>query len=81
VTQTTFEHLGEALGTDFFDVREQFTEEQWNHFAATRRFVDSEVLPVIGDLWERAEVPWDLIRRLPELGIVGETSKATTAPR
>ena len=75
MTRTTFEHLGEALGTDFFDVREQFTEEQWDHFAATRRFVDSEVLPVIGDFWERAEVPWALIRRLPELGIVGEDIK------
>ena len=25
------EHLGESLGTDFFSVREQFTDEQWEH--------------------------------------------------
>ena len=37
-----------------------------------RVFVDDEVLPVIGDYWERAEMPWPLIRRLGELGIVGE---------
>jgi len=75
MTSTKFEHLGEALGTDFFDVREQFTDEQWDHFVATRRFVDTEVLPVIGDYWERAALPWPLIKRLPELGIVGEDIK------
>jgi glutaryl-CoA dehydrogenase len=64
--------LGQALGTDFFSVREQFTPEQWDLFITTRRFVDDEVLPVIAEIWERAELPWDLIHRLPELGIVGE---------
>jgi len=66
------EHLGESLGTDFFSVREQFTEEQWSHFITVRRFVDEEVVPVIGPYWERAEIPWPLVRRLPEFGIVGE---------
>ncbi|GAA4886214.1 acyl-CoA dehydrogenase family protein [Actinomycetospora straminea] len=65
-------NLGEALGTDFFFVRDQFTDEQWQSFIRTRRFVDEEVLPVAADYWERAELPWPLIRRLPELGIVGE---------
>ncbi len=69
---TAYEHLGEALGTDFFSVREQFTAEQWDRFTTVRRFVDDEVLPGIGDYWERAELPWHLFRRLPELGIVGE---------
>jgi len=64
--------LGQALGTDFFSVREQFTPEQWSAFTAVRRFVDTEVIPVAGEHWERAEICWPLIRRLPELGIVGE---------
>jgi glutaryl-CoA dehydrogenase len=72
MTQVTSAHLGESLGTDFFSVREQFTEEQWSHFSTVRRFVDEEVVPVIGPYWERAEIPWKLIRRLPELGVVGE---------
>jgi len=72
VTVTRYEHLGEALGTDFFSVQEQFTEEQWERFIGTRRFVDEEVLPVIGDYWERAEMPWPLLRQLPGLNIVGE---------
>jgi len=72
MTTPRYEHLGEALGTDFFSVREQFTPEQWEHFAAVRKFVDNEVLPDIGGYWERAELPWHLFRRLPELGLVGE---------
>ena len=35
-----YEHLGAALATDYFFVREQFTAEQWEQFIATRRFVD-----------------------------------------
>jgi Acyl-CoA dehydrogenase, C-terminal domain len=58
-------HLGEALATDYFQVREQFTDEQWDHFITTRRFVDEEVLPAINDYWEAAELPWPLVRRPP----------------
>src|SRR3954451_10766381 len=67
-----YEHLGQALATDYFFVRETFTDEQWARFLATRRFVDTEVLPVINDYWEPAELPWPLMRRLAELGLVGE---------
>lgn len=67
-----YAHLGEALGTDFFSVRDQFTGEQWDKFIAVRKFVDDEVLPDIGAYWESAELPWHLFRRLPELKIVGE---------
>jgi glutaryl-CoA dehydrogenase len=72
MTQVTSAHLGESLGTDFFSVREQFTDEQWSHFVTVRRFVDEEVVPVVGPYWERAEICWPLVKRLPELGIVGE---------
>ncbi len=75
MTQVTSAHLGESLGTDFFSVREQFIDEQWSHFITVRRFVDEEVVPVVGPYWERAEICWPLVRRLPELGIVGEDIK------
>ena len=39
MTQVSSAHLGESLGTDFFSVREQFTDEQWSHFITVRRFV------------------------------------------
>jgi glutaryl-CoA dehydrogenase len=67
-----YAHLGEALATDYFQVREQFTDEQWGHFITTRRFVDEEVLPAINDYWEAAELPWPLMRRLADLGLYGE---------
>src|SRR5829696_7949423 len=67
-----YQHLGTALATDYFFVREQFTDEQWEWFIAARRFVDHEVLPTINQYWEAAELPWPLMRRLPELGLVGE---------
>src|SRR5256884_5842097 len=75
MTQVTSAHLGESLGTDFFSVREQFTDEQWSRFVTVRRFVDEEVVPVAGPYWERAEICWPLVNRLPELGIVGEDIK------
>ena len=67
-----YQHLGAALATDYFRVREQFSDEQWDHFVRTRRFVDDEVLPVINEYWEAAELPWPLMRRLAELGLYGE---------
>jgi glutaryl-CoA dehydrogenase len=75
MNSTSPERLGHALGTDFFSVREQFTDEQWSRFTAVRRFVDEEVVPAAPGYWERAEIGWPLIRRLPELGIVGEDIK------
>src|SRR6266516_337995 len=72
MSSVSYARLGDALGTDFFSVREQFTDEQWSRFITVRRFVDEEVVPVAGPYWERAEIPWELIRRLPELGVVGE---------
>ena len=67
-----FEDLGHSLATDYFFLREQLTEQQLEVLRRVRLFVDDEVLPVIGDYWERAEMPWPLIRRLGELGVVGE---------
>src|SRR6476646_10452765 len=75
-----YSHLGEALATDYFHVREQFSDEQWEHFIATRRVVDREVLPVINEYWESAELPWPLYRRLAELGLLGEDIEGYGCP-
>jgi glutaryl-CoA dehydrogenase len=71
-TPSLFENLGHALSTDYFFLREQLSEDELAVLRRVRRFVDDEVLPVIGGYWERAELPWPLIRRIGELGIVGE---------
>src|SRR5215470_11748746 len=75
-----YQHLGEALATDYFFVRETFTDEEWEHFLATRRFVDEEVLPAINEYWEAAELPWPLMRRLAELGLYGEDIQGYGCP-
>ena len=66
------EGLGRALATDYFVLREELTDDQLDTLRRVRAFVDGEVLPVINDYWDRAELPWPLIRRLGELGIAGE---------
>ena len=70
--QVTYDDIGKALTTDYFFLREQLSDEQLDYLTRTRRFVDDEVLPVIGDYWEKAEFPWPLVKRLGELGLVGD---------
>jgi glutaryl-CoA dehydrogenase len=75
-----YAHLGKALATDYFFVREQFSDEEWRHFIATRRFVDEEVLPAINEYWEAAELPWPLMRRLAELHLLGDDIQGYGCP-
>jgi glutaryl-CoA dehydrogenase len=72
VDKATYSDLGKALATDYFFLRQQLSPEQLDYLGRTRRFVDEEVIPVIGGYWERAEFPWPLARRLGELGLVGD---------
>ena len=44
------EPMATALATDYFHLRDQFTDDELERFLATRRFVDEEVLPVINDV-------------------------------
>jgi glutaryl-CoA dehydrogenase len=64
--------VGKALGTDYFLLRSELTEQETDYLDRTRRFVEDEVLPVMPGHWERAELPLDLARRLGELGLVGD---------
>jgi glutaryl-CoA dehydrogenase len=68
----TYADVGKALGTDYFLLRDQLSAEELHYLERTRRFVDDELLPVIGEYWERAEFPWELARRLGELGLIGD---------
>ena len=66
--------MATALATDYFHLRDQFSEDELERFLATRRFVDEEVLPQINAYWEAAELPWPLMRRLAELGLFAPMS-------
>jgi glutaryl-CoA dehydrogenase len=67
-----YEDIGKALGTDYFHIRDELSVAEVDYLERARRFVEHEVLPVIGGYWERAELPWELVRRLGELGLVGD---------
>jgi glutaryl-CoA dehydrogenase len=70
--ETLQEDIGKALGTDYFLLRGQLSDEQMDYLVRARRFVEDEVLPVIAGHWERAEFPLSLAKRLGELGLVGD---------
>jgi glutaryl-CoA dehydrogenase len=80
MSTTLTDHLGRARATDYFFVREQLTEDQLDALRRVRAFVDEDVLPVIGGYWEQAEMPWPLIERIGELGIVGEDIQGYGCP-
>jgi glutaryl-CoA dehydrogenase len=61
-----------ARGTDFLRIAGEFGVEEQDFLDRTRAFVDDEVLPVINDFWERAEFPFDLVRRMGELGLISD---------
>ena len=69
---STTTEIGRSLGTDYFGLRDELTEEERKYLAMARAFVDIEVLPVINGYWERAEFPWELIKKMGELGFVGD---------
>ncbi len=74
------EGIGAALGTDYFHIRDELTETEVELLERTRKFVDEEVIPVIGDYWEKAEFPSELVRRLGELGLVGDEIEGYGCP-
>jgi glutaryl-CoA dehydrogenase len=69
---TDSDELGEALGTDFLRITSELGEQEQDYLQRTRAYVRDEVLPVISDYWERAEFPFELARRMGELGLVGD---------
>jgi glutaryl-CoA dehydrogenase len=71
-TTLTTTDIGKSLGTDYFGLRDELTEAEQAYLERTREFVDTEVLPVINGYWERAEFPWALVKKMGELGIVGD---------
>ena len=64
--------IGRSLGTDYFGLRDELTDAERDYLKRTRAFVDDEVLPVISGYWERAEFPWELIKKMSVLGIIGD---------
>jgi glutaryl-CoA dehydrogenase len=65
---------------DYYLLDELLTDEARDVRSRVRAFVDSDVLPVINDYWERAEFPWTLVPKLAGLGVVGSTIQGYGCP-
>ncbi|MBL8897865.1 MAG: acyl-CoA dehydrogenase family protein [Planctomycetes bacterium] len=56
---------------DFFDSSELLNDEERMVRDTVRNFVDAEVLPIVGDHYERGEFPAGLMGKMAELGLFG----------
>lgn len=72
--------LGRSLGTDFYLIDELLTEEERSIRDTVRAFGDKEVIPIINDYWERAEVPFELIPKLAALNVAGGSIEGYGCP-
>ncbi len=58
---------------DLFDVRSLLTEEERAVQETVARFTDERVLPIIGDCFDQARFPRELVPEMAELGLLGAT--------
>ncbi|MBS0213975.1 MAG: acyl-CoA dehydrogenase family protein [Proteobacteria bacterium] len=58
---------------DLYDVRSLLTEEERAVQDAAARFTDERVLPIIGDCFDQARFPRELIPEIAELGLLGSS--------
>jgi glutaryl-CoA dehydrogenase len=56
---------------DFFNMDGLLSEEEIIIRDTVRKFIDKEVIPVIGEHWEAATFPMDLIPKMAGLGVLG----------
>jgi glutaryl-CoA dehydrogenase len=61
---------------DLYDVRSLLSEEERMVQDTVARFTDQRVLPIIGDCFDKAIFPAELIPEMAELGLLGSTLPA-----
>ena len=71
-TASLVEDIGRARGTDYFLMKDQLTDQEGEIMLKVRAFGEAEILPIVNDLWERAEFPFELLPKLAALNIVGD---------
>ncbi len=57
--------------TDFYDIRALLTEEERQVQDTVARFVDEQVVPIIGRAFDEHRFPAELVPRIAELGLLG----------
>jgi glutaryl-CoA dehydrogenase len=68
------------MTTDYYLLDELLDDEARAVRDRVRKFVDTELLPVINDYWDRAEFPFPLVPKIAELGIIGSTIEGYECP-
>jgi glutaryl-CoA dehydrogenase len=58
-------------GTDFYDTNSLLSEDERAVRDTVRRWVDEEVIPIIGDHYVQGKFPLHLVPRMAELGLFG----------
>ncbi|MDZ7476687.1 acyl-CoA dehydrogenase family protein [Stenotrophomonas pavanii] len=58
---------------DLFDVRSLLSEEERAVQESVARFTNERVLPIIGDAFDQARFPAELVREIASLGLLGAT--------
>jgi glutaryl-CoA dehydrogenase len=59
--------------TDLFDIRSLLTEEERMIQDSVARFVDEKVIPIIGDAFDKARFPKELVPEIAAMGLLGSS--------
>ncbi|MDJ1371000.1 acyl-CoA dehydrogenase family protein [Gulosibacter molinativorax] len=65
---------------DYYHVWDQLSDADRDVVNRVRAFTTDHALPVVGEAWERADFPYELIPELRKVGIVGTAIKGYGAP-
>lgn len=68
------------VNSDYFLLDDELTPKERDLRDRVRSYVESDILPVINDYWERAEFPTELLPGLVGLGIIGSTIEGYGCP-
>ncbi len=59
--------------SDLYDVRAELSDEERMVQDSVARFIDEKVLPIIGECFDEARFPTELITEMADLGLLGAT--------
>ena len=63
---------------DIFAVADRLVPEEQARLAEIHEFLQTEIRPVVGEYWDREELPFDLLPRMAEMGL-GEIELTNTS--
>lgn len=72
--------MTKSLGTDFYLLDELLTDEERQIRDKVRDFCTREVIPVANECWDKAEFPFEIIPKLGQLKIAGESIEGYGCP-